>query len=73
MNLRKQTAVEILEKKAKLLPPDRRHETVEQLLGPRYVWALHTEPAKRMLDYIRTLEARVNELQGVKPCECPPT
>lgn len=47
-------------------------DTAAQLLGPRYSWAVHTEPVKRLMDYITAIEDRLNALAGVKPCECPP-
>lgn len=37
---------------------------VAELLGPRYNWAVHSEPVKRMMDYVTALEARL--------CQCPP-
>lgn len=40
------------------------NDTAAQLLGPRYCWALHTEPVKRLIDYITALEAKL--------CQCPP-
>ena len=40
-----------------------RHEIVEAILGPRYIWAIHTEPVKRLMDYITALEAKL--------CQCP--
>lgn len=40
---------------------------IEELLGPRYVWALNTEPGKRMLQYVEhitpALETRIVELE----------
>lgn len=45
---------------------------VAALLGPRYCWAYHTEPVKRMMDYATMLEEKLAEAQAVKSCGCNP-
>lgn len=48
------------------------NETVIAILGPRYAWAINTEPVIRLMDYITILEEKLGILSAIKHCECPP-